>query len=288
MKSANVLVSNDGRVLITDFGFASIGHFGSHLNSPPMRSQGATLSVAAQQRPYADCTSTEGEARLAAVQGDSAPVATANLSTDPHSIRRENHTSSSRLDLEGICDDANGLQPRYAGDLTSGGNEETTNDPSAFDTLSQQHCPNGALAPALGNPGAVKTPRNAEHLIVKPRVDRFQLVAARTGSASHASEAVTEGRTREQASAEVDAAPNQTFVLLGTLKGFTPRYQSPEIGTIMEEKRKAYDDIVMARGSAAATDAEAETAQTRSGRERMGSGPGSVSDVARGLCGGHH
>lgn len=278
------MVSSDAETLITDFGFATVGHFG--LPPPSTQKVEAIPSM----------TNTAADAANAVT--DDVPEITGVHVVEK---RLRDGVSASACFQNAAADDNNGGQEsiRPPGLNTNGGGENDGPDMASSDpgyngpSSLGNRCDfvdGGTVMLAKGTPQAQK----ATHSFVPatkaahaqrscPAAGARVAPAASTTSAqvgtsanSTSSPPIGVGKSRRDDGyfrratggrealgstlnvLDIGRPPNRGSVLYGTIKGYTPRYQSPEVSEIMEKKCKA-----AAAAAAAATKAGDRPSQTQ-------------------------
>lgn len=214
------MVSHDGRVLITDFGFATIGQFGPPPldNDFPLEARVSSLTTTAK---------TE--------------IATA----------QENNEVDNRTGGPVATDDDNTEKARGASGLITGGDRGSSRDPAAKAARCSTHVgdekevidagetPTSAVASGrydvetrhscYGIPLAAPNDQEPQFVACDEEIfDSGTEIGARTGS-----------QVERQEDQPVGTAPSRDCILFGSLKGFTPRYQSPEVCAIMDYRANA-------------------------------------------------
>lgn len=257
------MVSKDGLMLITDFGFATVGHFGPP--PPPTTTTTTTASSTAEPEPtiYPDETMKTTATRKADKEDPARPetateeevgrglVVTPLKTCDNHQRHPSNidnrGPSGSRtiLAASGAHDDARSNQVTDAGVSVSKGNSISRN------VINTPVC--GAQPDDNRRGDTAKHSSRGQHHDTSNNGVRSQLFEGVKGAYSNEGfpnetdiggeykEKVrtAKGKDRDEGGRLGATPPSRDRVLFGTLKGFTPRYQSPEICAIMDEKAKA-------------------------------------------------
>lgn len=257
------MVSSDEEVLITDFGFATVGHFGP----PPMstRKSGSIPSMA----------NTAGAAEVTA---DRVPKLT-GVDASPSKKRNNDDVGASAHSHNIALDaDSGGKGSTTSPGLNTRGGEEndgpqTSASEPGYDGSSNVRnvCTDvngGMTTPAKSTPeakhatdGGVLAVEAANAQCSNPtggaRVAPATAVAQLATADSVGSTPIGVGEVRRgqggragkesgaqksqgarQRVVDIARPPNRDSVLYGTIKGYTPRYQSPEVSEIMENKCK--------------------------------------------------
>lgn len=217
MKSANVMVSSDGGVFITDFGFATAGKFGP---PPPLIEKTVSGPAAGPGAAGASATTTT----------DTGPKLTGSDVAEAHACGAAAPPADSRCPTV----DTNGGSGKGA-------------------KTSSERVPDSDVN------GSTTTPTKSKHRVtekaasgsVAPREEARGAATSNPEDQDNAGEGGGFGGT--------ERPPNRHSVLYGTLKGYTPRYQSPEVSAIIDEKSKAaaVAAAVAAAGATAAGVAQA-------------------------------
>lgn len=200
MKSANIMVSSDAGLFITDFGFATVGKFGP----PPPLTEKAALSPAVADATDASATATDVVPKLV---GSCAAEARACVGAVPSA-----HSES------GVVEANNG---KGAG-------------------ISSRRVPGGDVD------GGMVMPAKSRHKSMKCASSSVVLATEEAQGPSDPGDQASTGKGGDIDGAE--RSPNRQSVLYGTLKGYTPRYQSPEVSAILNEKTKAGAKVAQAGG----------------------------------------
>lgn len=227
MKSANVMVSSDGRVLITDFGFATVGHFGPP-PPPPSSSQqtNSNFSMAALSSPAkpTPAPATKGVTQHqappgAGVQGDDTGIAQCDVPPP--------HRYNSDIINEGLGSAAEVATKDEVGNAGAYPVNTPTLATSRADVVYSRNA-----GETKRNRPSTRTSIPVSNYRVQEKTSRLKGGSAGRGGADS---------TRDEGEVEGDSAIDETHdhrsnVLYGTLKGYTPRYRSPEICAILAEK----------------------------------------------------
>lgn len=204
MKSANVMVSSDGGLFITDFGFATVGKFGP----PPQLIEKPALGPAAT----ASATTT-----------DAAPKLTGSDMEEAHACDGAAPPARSRSGTADTNSSGGGKGAKTSSGRVPDGD---VNGSITMPAKSKQHQAQFRAS------GSVAAPEEAR------------------GASSGPADQDNAGEGGDVGGNE--RPPNQYSVLYGTLKGYTPRYQSPEVSAIIDEKNKAAATAAAVAAAAAA------------------------------------
>lgn len=262
------MVSQDGLMLITDFGFATVGHFGppplpttttpSTAESKPTAFHDETVNTTATQDVYKEdparpVTSTEEEEGRGLV---GVPSETYN---NCQSHPRNNNKNSLADDARGPSgstttiaipdahDDARSSQDTDAGVVDGiskgkGITSDVTSTPACGAKQqdhrsgnSAKHSPRGQIRDTSNEGFRSQLLEGAK----RAGGDRGFPNETEIGLDDEGKLMKAEEEDRDEGGRFPLTPPSRDCVLFGTLKGFTPRYQSPEICAIMNAKAKA-------------------------------------------------
>ncbi|CAM9827511.1 unnamed protein product [Ectocarpus fasciculatus] len=252
IKSANIMVSNDAGLLITDFGFATVGQFGPPPR-PPAEKPTVDPAIAATDAGVEPV----GEGLEKGCGCDKAS-ASGNL---PSGVDTSSGNKPERPsgwipgDSESGGPHTSASGNRCCGSMerdmiaAKGRQQARTDAGGAAEKAQEQHsCPvvgTGAGPPVITKASPATTP-------AEPAGRRSPLVG-NGGGPGGAGKQIMDGNRGASGLLEHNGdsgrPPNRDRVLFGTLKGYTPRYQSPEVSAIMKKK----DEAAAAAAAAAAT-----------------------------------
>lgn len=244
------MVSSDAEALITDFGFASVGNFGP----PPPSTQKPVSFPSVANTVDAAYAITHGVPEVTA----RVDVAEKSPSDGQESTRSpglnasgggENggpDMASSELGFDGLpslgnrCADVDGGMVIPA-TSTPQAQEATGSVVAAAEAAHvQRSCPaaGARIAPATSTTQAqLATSANSTNSADSPPIGVGK--GRRGNGSAQKGSGAREAQGSRRNTADIGKTPNQDSVLYGTIKGYTPRYQSPEVSDIMEKKCKA-------------------------------------------------
>lgn len=239
------MVSNDAEVLITDFGFATVGRFGP----PPLPSTQEPESV----------PSMANIAGAANITSDGVPEM---AGVDVAQKRaRDDIDASTRSQTVTAAANGGGKGSTRSPELVTGGGEENNapHTTAIYDVMSSKSRPqakhSGSSFVPAAEPAHVQRSCPAAGAQVAPAAPLTRAQLATTADSTGSPPKGVGKDRRDQAGketgdgegaqgparnmGEIGRPPNRDRVLYGTIKGYTPRYQSPEVNVIMEKKWKA-------------------------------------------------
>lgn len=248
------MVSNDAEMLITDFGFASVGYFGP---PPPSTQKPGSVPSIANAAGAAANVSIDGVPELTVV--DVAEKHTSDdVAADYNSSGGMGSTNPPRLITSG-GEENEGPQtvvsnarssPRNGCADDDGGMVMPAMSTSQAKPAAGSFVPTAEAAhaqrsrPAGGAQVAPASPTTQAQLATAAISTGSPLIGVGKGRRdNNGARKETGARTEAQGSrrtiADDGKQPNLDSVLHGTIQGFTLRYQSPEVSQIMEKKCKA-------------------------------------------------
>ena len=239
------MVSDAGQILITDFGFATVGHFGPPPPQRPMctgafRDASPSLEEATLIPAAIGAKLDTVLAGKELVEEDTSAVPT----YDPVSMGSTVRDDSRRLSgppglipevvhrIENTISIGDHASKREGSDTEGGVVGESQANNAGFDlepVAQVQECQDEKGEAGKG------------HLARGANKERSHLIAGCTANDvdNGTGPVVQAVKKVEQLSRDIETVPGRNSVLFGTLKGFTPRYQSPEVSTIMARKEKS-------------------------------------------------
>ncbi|CAM9502681.1 unnamed protein product [Ectocarpus sp. 4 AP-2014] len=242
IKSANIMVSNDAGLLITDFGFATVGQFGPppQLQAEKPTAVPAIAATAAGVEPVGeglekgcgcDKASPSGNPQSGVdtgsgngPQGPSGWIPGYSESGGPHTSASENRCCGS---MERDMTTAEGRQHART---AAGGSAEQAQVPHSCPVVGT-----GAGPPVISKLSPATAPAEP--------AGRRKPLAGNGGGPGGAGKELMDGTGEAsgllQQNGDNGRPPNRDSVLFGTLKGYTPRYQSPEVSAIIKKKDQA-------------------------------------------------
>lgn len=261
------MVSDDAEVLVTDFGFAAVGTFG-----PPPQTVQETSAVPA----YATTGSNK-------VEVDSLQKASTGRHPGDRAIPSgtpQGGVGASRGDDKGssekMLNSNKGSRPHSKAMPDGSGKYSTSNSwcdnmeeaMGASDSTIGVKIASGILTPTNEEECTASVCPSAEAKRVSARVikrGQAETVIEQTGvryppvggdgDAEEGNRARPETANLRQQNGGNSTPPHPESVLVGSLKGYTPRYQSPEVSAIIEEKCHAAK-VAMAREGAVVSEGE--------------------------------
>ncbi|CAM9504523.1 unnamed protein product, partial [Scytosiphon promiscuus] len=244
IKSANIMVSDDAEVLVTDFGFAAVGVFG-----PPTQTVQASCAVSVSATSPRNEAETEPTGRSPCDHG-----VPSRTSFDRAGAGRGDGRGQPGRDF----DREDGGVPSVA---TKDGRETCSTGNNLRDTMKEAVGASGSMNFARTASGTSK-PREAEERTASScpstEAGRDPATLAKRGQPDIA---IEQTAVRYPSVGEVgdegERPPHRDRVLVGSLKGYTPRYQSPEVSAIIEEKREGAARAKMAGAGAGPSPVEA-------------------------------
>lgn len=236
------MVSNDAGLLITDFGFATVGHFGPPPQLPAEKPTAvpAIAATAAGVEPVGvglekgcgcDKASPSGNPQSGVDTGSGNGPEVPSGWIPGYSESGGPHTSASGNRCCGSMErDMIAAEGRQQARTAAGG--------SAEQAQVQHSCP--VVGKGAGPPVITRvSPATAS---AEPAGRRSPL-AGNGGGPGGAGKEIMDGNGGAsgvlQQNGDNGRPPNRDSVLFGTLKGYTPRYQSPEVSAIMKKKDEA-------------------------------------------------
>ncbi|CAM9788241.1 unnamed protein product, partial [Ectocarpus sp. 13 AM-2016] len=267
IKPANIMVSNDAGLLITDFGFATVGQFGPPPQLPAEKptSVPALDATAAGVEPVGeglekgcgcDKASPSGNPQGGVdtgsgnePQGPSGWIPGYSDSGGPHTSASENRCCGS-MERDMIA-----AEGRQQARTAAGGSAEQAQVPHS--------CP--VVGTGAGPPLITKvSPATAP---AEPAGRRSPL-AGNGGGPCSAGKEVMDGTGGAsgllQQNGDNGRPPNRYSVLFSTLRGYTPRYQSPEVSAIIKKKDDAAAAVMQEGGRSMKIGAQQHPSASRS------------------------
>ncbi|CAM9234091.1 unnamed protein product [Ectocarpus sp. 12 AP-2014] len=242
IKSANIMVSNDAELLITDFGFATVGQFGPPPQLPAEKptADPAIAATAAGVEPVGeglekgcgcDKASPSGNPQRGVGTGSGNEPEVSSGWIPGYSESGEPHTSASGNRCCGSMErDMIVAKGRQQARTVAGG--------SAEQAQVQHSCP--VVGTGAGPPVITKvSPATASAELA----GRRSPLAGNGGGPGGVGKEIMDGSGGAsgplQQNGDNGRPPNRDSVLFGTLKGYTPRYQSPEVSAVIKKKDEA-------------------------------------------------
>lgn len=238
------MVSNDGQLLVTDFGFATVGQFGPP-PLPPVRLNALSAKPSASEEPgyYLPITTARNEAEVTRSKTADGGIRTGSTADgSPHSPN-ENSAKHARSQPDSETDGNDcamntsltidtGVSPKhhkYRGSV-AGKRQAGTASSAPVTDIRPLECSKQTTA-------TVTEKRD----FLAPHGERSQLIVNRPGDGfdNKIDGGGQEGSSANYQAREIGTIPGPRCILFGTLKGFTLRYRSPEVKAIMDKKNQA-------------------------------------------------